>query len=125
MKKILITEEEKSRILDMHKNLIIKEQNDPAMMKYENRRKEYGYDSPEDIQERLVILYLIKNGKNKIDAIKEVNGVGYENIITKFDGQNEDYLNWLVSVGLSREDVYVDNNNKTKVLTIVNNLEKK
>jgi hypothetical protein len=88
---------------------------------YDERRKRRGYDTPIDIEERLIILYLMDSrGKNKLGAIKELSGINYESIQDK---ESEEIMDWLESIGLDREDIYVDTDNESKVLNKVKTLE--
>ena len=96
--------------------------NNPAIMKYELGRQKKGYDTDEDIEERLIILYLMGKGNDRLTSIKILNGSNYESIQ---DEESENFMNWLVSIGLERGDVYVDTNNKSKVLNKVKELELK
>jgi hypothetical protein len=112
MKKFIITEEEKSRILGMHKS-------------YASMINEQVL-TDEEVQNRLAVLYIMKT--QKLDKLKSENYLknegGYDNFITGFDGQNEPYMDWLKSIGLERGDVYIDGGNRDRVLTKLKELEK-
>jgi hypothetical protein len=129
MKKFLIEEGERERIMNMHKTAIKKqylseqsqnEQSDPAMKRYEDRRKRNGYDSEYDIQDRLVILYMMAKGLSRLDAIKELNSSNFDSYVSTF---GEPIMDWLETIGLERGDIFVDNNNKNKVLNKVKEIE--
>jgi hypothetical protein len=79
-----------------------------------------------DLQKRLAVLYIMKKQKlNKDKAMVYLhNQGGYDNFITGFDGQNEEYMDWLQTVGLKRGDAYVDAGNRDSVLNKLRELEK-
>ena len=113
MNKFIINEDEKSRILGMHKS--------------------YGYTlteqqmSDSDLQNHLAVLYIMntqKLDKTAAEKYLKYDEGGYENFITGFDGQNEDFMNWLESMGLERGDVFIDNDNMGRVLNKLKSLKK-
>jgi hypothetical protein len=120
MKKVLrLTESDLMRIVKR----VISEQQKSLTPMYDERRKRRGYDTPIDIEERLIILYLMNNRRiNRLEAIKELNGINYESIQ---DREGEKIMDWLQTIGLERGDMTVDSANQSKVLNKVKTLELK
>jgi hypothetical protein len=117
MKKIIrLTESDLTRIV----RRVINEQGDPALTYYNDKRKKRGYDTPNDIEERLIILFLMSKGKSRLEAIKELNGSNFESIQYSND---EDIMDWLETIGLKRGDIYINNDNRIRVLNKVKELE--
>ena len=92
------------------------------MRRFNTKNLNEQSENPKDLQNRLAILYLMQTKKlNNISAEKELYNLGgYDNFITGFDGQNESYMDWLESVGLKRDDVYINTSDIERVKMFLN-----
>lgn len=78
-------------------------------------------EDPTALQNRLAVLYLMKSKKLDKKSAEDYlfNKGGYDNFLTNGFRQNEEYMDWLESVGLERGDVYVGGREYQRVKTFL------